>query len=858
LKNAISACERMLSDRQRVLDQVRELLKLDAAYPGLIAKANSDLRLPDAEPFWSGIATRVAELEPLVRYLQVRDECVAENLNSLTDLSDFWTRAPHHLVDLFEYARVSQLLAIAFEAHPALAQFDASGHNGWVETFENSDAEALQRARKSIASQHSGSIPRSTSANGQLGVLLREFEKKARHLAVRQLMLKAGNAIQAMKPVFMMSPLSVANFLPPGTVEFDLVVFDEASQVKPSDALGAIVRGKQSVVVGDSKQLPPTSFFDTMVVGDDLADEDEGTATSDIESVLGLFCSRGAHQRMLRWHYRSRHESLITVSNHLFYDDKLVVFPSPDSHKERVGLIYRRVPNGVYDRSASRTNRVEAKAIATAVMQHANEQMQLPREQRQTLGVGALSKAQMDAILSEVELLRRKTPSCEGFFSDPDEQFFVKNLETLQGDERDVIFISIGYARTAEGYLSMGFGPVNRAGGERRLNVLFSRARRRCEVFTSLSSADIDVSRNESLGLYALKTFLHYAEHGQLDVPVYTGGIPQSPFEEQVLRSLQLLGYTVHSQVGSAGFYLDLAIVDPARPGHYILGIECDGAAYHSARSTRDRDRLRQAVLVSMGWKIHRIWSTSWFQNPERELQVLQVAIHAAMEENDSPIPARAQPSETAEPESESCAQAPEPVDDHPASAGTQTVKYQLATLQIDPATTELHAVAQAQLCAWLVDVVNVEGPIHWLEAARRVASAAGVQRMGNRIQDAFKQACASGSRRKLFMQKGDFLWRADGAPPVIRDRSELLPQLKKIECVAPEEIHAAIEASINDSFGLRDEDIATSACRLLGFARVSEEMRTHVDRLRDRLIEQGRLIKRGEVLVCNGAMAFS
>lgn len=857
MMEALSVCERLLADRQRIFDQMAELLELDLPGSGVIARAISNQRLSDASAFWSKMATLSIGLEQLVRYLQARDECTSEGLDSIAQLADSWTFGPQHLTHLYDYVRVSRLLAIAFEAHPILAQFDTAGHNGWVDSFKTSDSQALHLSRASIAAQHAGSIPRSMSANGQLGVLLREFEKKARHLAVRQLMLKAGNAIQAMKPVFMMSPLSVANFLPPGTVEFDLVVFDEASQVKPSDALGAIVRGKQSVVVGDSKQLPPTSFFDTMVVGDDLADEDDETATSDIESVLGLFCSRGAHQRMLRWHYRSRHESLITGSNHLFYDDKLVVFPSPDSHKEHVGLIYRRVATGTYDRSKTRTNRIEASAIAIAVMQHAKEQVRLPRGERQTLGVVALSKAQMDAILSEVELLRRKTPTCEEFFSDPDEQFFVKNLETVQGDERDVIFISIGYARTAEGYLSMGFGPVNRSGGERRLNVLFSRARRRCEVFTSLSSADIDVNRNHSSGLSALKTFLHYAEHGQLDVPVFTGGVPQSPFEEQVLSRLQMLGYTVHSQVGSAGFYLDLAIVDPSRPGHYVLGIECDGAAYHSARSTRDRDRLRQAVLVSMGWKIHRIWSTSWFRNPEQELQALQRAIQAALTgDGGIPIRARAQADPIMEAVAEYEAPCSEPSEELLVSAGPQALKYQFASLQINLAFTELHAVAQSQLSAWLAQVVAVEGPIHWLEATRRVASAAGVQRVGSRIQDAFRHACISGSRKKLFIQKGEFLWAADGSQPAIRDRSEFPPQWKKLEFVAPEEIHAAIEAAINESFGLREEDIATAACKLLGFARVTEEMRAQVKKQRDWLVKQGRLVKRGEVLVYNGAIA--
>ena len=364
---------------------------------------------------------------------------------------------------------------------------------------------------------------------------------------------------------------------------------------------------------------------------DDAEPEDESTTASDIESVLGLFCSRGAHQRMLRWHYRSRHESLITVSNHLFYQDRLVVFPSPDRDRKKLGLVYRRLENAPYERSRTRTNPVEAKAVAAAVMAHARSQLPLPREQRETLGVAAFSVAQMDAVLNQVELMRRQDPSCEEFFSyPPHEPFFVKNLENVQGDERDVIFISIGYGRTEEGYLAMSFGPLNRTGGERRLNVLISRARRRCEVFTSLCADDIDLAKTSSAGVAALKTFLHYAQTGQMDVPAQTERPPDSEFEEQVLRQLTGLGHVVHTQVGSAGFFLDLAVVDPLHPGRYVLGIECDGARYHSARSARDRDRLRQSVLEGLGWRIHRIWSTDWFHNPDEELRKVVQAIETA------------------------------------------------------------------------------------------------------------------------------------------------------------------------------------------------------------------------------------
>ena len=275
----------------------------------------------------------------------------------------------------------------------------------------------------------------------------------------------SGNAIQAIKPVFMMSPLSIANYLPPGSLDFDLVILDEASQLKPVDAHGAIARGKQVVVVGDSKQMPPTSFFDSLIVsGRCRRRRGRGSYVADIESVLRTVLRAGARQRMLRWHYRSRHESLITPSNHLFYDDQLVVFPSPARDRDQLGLVYRRLKTAYYDRGRTRTNPVEAKTVAEAVMAHAQIQLRRPMENRDTLGVVAFSMSQMDAILDQVEILRSNDPTCEEFFAYPaHEPFFVKNLENVQGDERDVIFISIGYGRTAEGYLAMSFGPLNRS-----------------------------------------------------------------------------------------------------------------------------------------------------------------------------------------------------------------------------------------------------------------------------------------------------------------------------------------------------------------------------------------------------------
>jgi very-short-patch-repair endonuclease len=789
---------------------------------------------------WDAQDSGIDDLHGLVTLNQLTAQCEAESLQAIVRN---WDQAARYLFSVYERARLAALLDRAFRERPSLAAFDGQSHSQVVDHFRRLDLLQLKYDGALLAARHADSVPKA-GGNGAIGVLWREFEKRRKFLPIRTLIMNAGNAIQAIKPVFMMSPISIANYLPPGALNFDLVIFDEASQVRPVDALGAIARGKQIVVVGDRKQMPPTSFFDSLTGPEDADEEEDAVATSDIESILGLFCAQGARQRMLRWHYRSRHDSLITVSNHLFYDDQLVVFPSPARDRKTLGLVYRHLADAPYDRGRTRTNPGEAKTVAATVMAHARAQLRLPQEDRETLGVGAFSIAQMTAILDQLELLRRQDPSCEEFFSHPPhEPFFVKNLENLQGDERDVIFISVGYGRTAEGFLSASFGPLNRAGGERRLNVLISRARKRCEVFTNLRADDIDLSKTSSAGAAALKTFLKYAETGQLDVPAQTDRPPDSEFEEHVLRRLTALGHDVHAQVGSAGFFLDLAVVDPANPGRYLLGIECDGASYHSARSARDRDRLRQAVLEGLGWRIHRIWSTDWFRNPEQELAKVVQAIQSARNA-DPKTQIQAPPSRPAETEPPALTLHEQPA--NPLHKLSSLPRYECANVSLRLGNVEMHLVDRSQLADFIAGVVSVESPVHRVEAARRVLNGAGVQRFGTRIQQAFEEAVLVGLERKLFMLRGEFLWRPAMQESPLRDRSQLPAASRKFEFVAPEEIRRAILTVVEESYGIAPPEVPNAVCRLLGFTRASEDMTAAIEQRREDLLREGCLALQG------------
>jgi len=447
----------------------------------------------------------------------------------------------------------------------------------------------------------------------ELSLINHEVGKTRGRLSMRSLLRRSARAVQALCPCFMMSPLSVAENLDPSGLRFDLLVIDEASQLRPEEALGAIARAKQVVIVGDPKQLPPTSFFDG--AGGEVTEEDE-------ESILDQAIKQITPPRRLKWHYRSRHESLIAFSNRQFYDDELVVFPSP-VRDGVTGLSAVMVEDAVY---AAGLNQIEARRLIEAAVEHAKAFPAL------TLGIVAMNKQQADLLADLWDEQVAGDPHVAEFVSRHSatlEPVFVKNLENVQGDERDVMLVSTVYGPDASGAFFQRFGPVNTAGGHRRLNVLFTRSKRRMVIFTSMDPDRIVTSENQR-GPEALKGMLTYAIRGQLEVGWSSAGGVESPFEHAVLRRLKDRGVLVVPQVGVAGYRIDLGLCDPEKPGRFVLGVECDGATYHSAKSVRDRDRLRQEVLERLGWRIHRIWSLDWWKTPDQEFERLMRAYEQA------------------------------------------------------------------------------------------------------------------------------------------------------------------------------------------------------------------------------------
>ncbi|WP_295622273.1 DUF4011 domain-containing protein [uncultured Methanobrevibacter sp.] len=503
------------------------------------------------------------------------------------------------------------LLNIVFNENDALATFIGELHENRIKEFKDLDRKIINLNRKRIFNKLNSQIPKIYGAanDPEAKILAGEFTRKSGHLPVRTLLEKAGGTIKKIKPVFMMSPLSIAQYLDPTNpkLQFDVVIFDEASQVKPEDALGAFMRGKTAVVMGDTQQLPPTSFFDQMT--DSESGEEVATAL-DMESILHL-CKLSFPVKMLKWHYRSRHESLINISNKEFYDNELLVYPSPSHNDPELGFKFHYNPNTAYHRGEGSANPLEAKDVVKAIFKHFEKY-----GDKKSLGVGTFSVAQKNAILEELEIERKSHPEFEPLFSDKkEERFFVKNLETIQGDERDVILISVGYGYDTEGKMSLNFGPLNQDGGERRLNVLITRAREKCVVFTNFRAHDIHLTANPPFGVKSLQSFLEYAENLSMNYNVQEDDYDEAPFEDAIYNFIEENGYELDKKVGCAGFRVDLAIIDPDNPGKYILGIQCDGHNYASSKVARDRDRLREQVLNGLGWNIYHIWSTDWYRN---------------------------------------------------------------------------------------------------------------------------------------------------------------------------------------------------------------------------------------------------
>lgn len=569
------------------------------------------------------------QLLPLQQWHRTADDLREIGLSDLLDSLEHDLLKGDQLAVAFDVTIHDRAMQLLVEKNEELRDFTRTGYEALRERFAKADRRLLRAAGDEvIRTALQRQPPRGVSSGRvgdltEMGLINHELKLKKRHRPIRYLVQKAGRALQALKPCFLMSPMSVAQFLPPGELKFDLVVMDEASQIRPEDALGAIARGSNCIIVGDPKQLPPTTFFD--FVSEANEDSSEDYTTDNVESILDI-CLTQVPFRRLTWHYRSEHEALIQFSNERFYENDLHVFPTPRTNARDLGVHVTYVDEPSYRRGGH--NRGEARVVVRKILET------LHRFPTATIGAVAMNKRQAEEIETLLEWAGRENPLIDEMINQLTEPLFVKNLENVQGDERDVIVLSTTYGpQQAGGPVTQRFGPINSHTGWRRLNVIATRARQRVEVVTSLRPTDIVLGPNPRRGLAEFRNYLEYAFEGRItDTGSFTGREPDSDFERSVLAQLERLGYEGEPQVGVAGFFIDIGVKHPERPGEFLLGIECDGATYHSSKSMRDRDRLRQEILENKGWEIHRIWSTSWFHARGAEVEKLKDRIEEAFQ----------------------------------------------------------------------------------------------------------------------------------------------------------------------------------------------------------------------------------
>jgi very-short-patch-repair endonuclease len=716
-----------------------------------------------------------------------------------------------------EYAVLRLWADDVLDADPRLRTSRATDLDALVAEFRDADRRLVEAAAGAVLEACRARRPRSF-AGGAAKVIARQAELKRRHLPVRELLSRTRDVVPAIKPCFMMSPLTVSQFLP-SDYRFDVVVFDEASQVRPADAINCVYRAGSLIVAGDEKQLPPTSFFDS-AVGDDGDEYDEDTPDS-FESLLDA-CKAGALNVLpLRWHYRSRHEDLITFSNRSFYEGSLISFPGARDHGDDVGVAFFQAAGAVYDRGGRRDNRIEAELVARRVIHH------FDHRPGRTLGVVALSQAQASAIEDALQRARDDRPDLDRFFTDDRlDGFFVKSLENVQGDERDVMILSVGYGPDETGRIRRTFGPVTREEGWRRLNVAVTRARYRTEAVASFPASALDAGDNTSLA--HLKRYLDYAQNGPAvlagDVRVDPDAEPESPFEESVLQVLRGWGYDVQPQVGVAGYRIDIGVRHPDLPGSFTLGVECDGAMYHSSKAARDRDRLREQILTGKGWKLHRIWGTDWYRNRAAAMDRLRTAVDRAVA--DGPVSAVAETPKPPVLVPHPVASEPEPValNAEPERAwSTPYVPWQGEFLPIP--TAELHT-PEARPALWrlLPRAIETEGPVHEELLVQRVRELWGLARAGGRIRANIQHVLRGLGQAGQICKDGDF-WDVPGRMCVTARRPSDRVR-RPVGRIAPAERQVALRELAAECPGASGEELVRLASDFFGWARLGQDIR--------------------------------
>lgn len=775
-------------------------------------------------------------LEEWIDFSTARTNCSNGGLKDFISIIEHHHIPVHNIMPVFKKRFFRLWLDSVLPEYPAVLNFRRKMQETTISEFASLDKVQFEIAKARIRSKLINDLPsleHFTTGVDEISILKRELSKQRRIMPIRRLFHAIPNLLLTLKPCLMMSPLSVSLFLEAETYKFDIVIFDEASQVCTENAIGAISRGKQVVIAGDSKQLPPTNFFQAAISESDFDDFDSEDDFDDYDAYESILDEANMlPERTLRWHYRSRHEGLIAFSNTKIYKNNLVTFPSNIEKAENNGVEYIYVPEGYYDRGGKKGNVIEANKIADLVFKHFSEQP------NRSIGVIAFGEVQQQAIETVIRDRRIKNQEFESFFSeDKEEPFFIKNLENVQGDERDTIIFSIGYAKDATGVFRMNFGPLSKSGGERRLNVAITRAKYNVKLVGSIMPTDINLDKINSEGPKLLRSYIDFAINGPavLEREITESDIVEhdSPFEEAVYKFLDRKGYKLATQVGCSGYRIDMAVKHPTLSGVYILGIECDGAAYHSARTARERDRLRQDVLENMGWKIYRIWSTDWIKDPITEGAKLIEAVEDAIANYGTDE----QFFETANIE-HSTALDFVSVEEKDISLQDIDNPYGFAeNKSTDFSNLTRNRFGFLELTDCIMEIVNNEYPVHYEILCQRLAPLFGNEKATVKIRREADFGLSKLSSKIL--RKGDFIF------PKGYDRITVkLPNQRKIQHISTEELSEAMYRILQSCVGTTKESLCSETTRVYGFNRAGQNISSAMTNAIEELIKSKRVVE--------------
>ncbi len=778
------------------------------------------------EPDWYTTASNqclhwrnhISELRDWVNFLNMQDEAIAMGLGDEVSALLDGAVPPQELQRAFYQRLTYRIIMQIIGNTPVLSRFHKTQFEALIESFKKTEEELNALLMQEMAARLSSNLPNAggdVAASSEVATLKKAIKSGGKRLSIRKLFEMIPGLLHKMCPCMLMSPISVAQFIDPSYPMFDLVVFDEASQLPTCEAVGAIARGRECVVVGDPKQLPPTSFFKTQ-----LNEEEFEEVT--LESLLDDCLALSMPECHLLWHYRSKHESLIAFSNRTYYEDKLYTFPTPGNMVSKVSLVQ---VEGTYERGGSKRNVAEANALVDEIVRRVNDD----RLVKESIGVVTFSLVQQNCVQDVLDDRIMKDEKLEERLAMLPEPIFIKNLENVQGDERDVILFSVGYGPDEEGKVSMNFGPLNADGGWRRLNVAITRSRTEMIIFSVLKPEQIDLSRTKAEGVIGLKGFLEFARSkkttGHYDI--YQREVRRSQTEQWIASFLTKAGYKVHCGIGASNYKMDIAVCDPENKEQYMLGIMCDGAMYKAGQTAHDRNIAQPAMLESLGWKLYRAWALEWLDDPEKQKNELFAFLEGMR------MPEETVVNETEEPEKkltadEMLAQMPR----LEAEEDPYKIPYRAVSFATSYESEDFYKPQALPLIVRLMEkTLTAESPIAKSLLYKRICTCFHISKMGSKVYDILENACGRVKVDLFTEEAGEtFLWKTQPAgnwmiyryPSGMNDRRDM-------EEIPLMEISNAIYGLLRAQYNMTLTDLGKAVAKYFGYIRMGESVESRI-----------------------------